>query len=152
MVRSVLKQNWGVDTVRSVAAAIPLILKYQGTGKIHAVEQEDDIDAQLFDLDGYFGSAVFGEGHVPHVPKDWRHFTPPPDEQTQGATGPDRGRGLVIQAGINEFYSLAPVTDYTCARKWLPEKRLDATFVTDHWQSKLAHQLKVDEGHFGQKR
>ena len=140
----------GVDTVRSVAAAIPLILKYQGTGKIHAVEQEDDIDAQLFDLDGYFGSAVFGEGHVPHVPKDWRHFTPPPDEQTQGATGPDRGRGLVIQSSRNEFYLVGASYRLYLRPKMAPEKRLDATFVTDHWQSKLAHQLKVDEGHFNQ--
>ena len=49
----------GTDTIRSIAAAIPLILKYQGTGKIHAVVQEDDIDAQLLDMDGYLGSAVF---------------------------------------------------------------------------------------------
>ena len=138
----------GVDTVRSVAAAIPLILKYQGTGKIHAVVQEDDIDAQLFDMDGYYGSAVFGEGHVPHVPKDWRHFTPPPDEQTGGATGPDRGRGLVIQADKNEFYLVGASYRLFLRPKMAPEKRLDATFVTDHWQSKLAHQLKVDEGHF----
>jgi hypothetical protein len=29
-----------------------------------------------------------------------------------------------------------------------PDKMLDATFVADFWQSKLSHQLKVDEGHF----
>jgi len=91
MVRSVLKQKLGVDTVRSVAAAIPLILKYQGTGKIHAVEQEDDIDAQLFDMDGYFGSAVFGEGTY-HTFRKIATFYTATDEQTQGATGPDRGR------------------------------------------------------------
>jgi hypothetical protein len=138
----------GVDTVRSLAAAIPLILKYQGTGKIHAVVQEDDIDAQLFDMDGYFGSVVFGEGHTPHVPKDWRHFTPPPDEQTQGATGPNRGRGLVIQTRRNEFYLVGASYRLFLRPKAAPVKRLDATFVTDHWQNKLAHQLKVDEGHY----
>jgi len=141
----------GVDTVRCVAAAIPLILKYQGTDKIHAVVQEDDIDAQLFDMEGYFGSAVFGEGHVPHVPKDWRHFVPPPDEQTGGATGPNKGRGLLIQTGRNEFYLVGASYRLFLRPKMAPEKRLDATFVTDHWQSKLAHQLKVDEGHFDKK-
>lgn len=30
------------------------------------------------------------------------------------------------------------------------DKMLDATFVADFWQSKLSHQLKVDEGHFDQ--
>jgi hypothetical protein len=31
-----------------------------------------------------------------------------------------------------------------------PDKMLDATFVSDFWQSKLSHQLKVDEGLFDQ--
>ena len=34
-----------VDSVRCTAAVIPLLLKYQGTGKIHAVIQEDLMDA-----------------------------------------------------------------------------------------------------------
>ena len=32
-----------VDSMQCTAAVIPLLLKYQGTGKIHAVIQEDTI-------------------------------------------------------------------------------------------------------------
>jgi len=27
-----------------------------------------------------------------------------------------------------------------------PEKMLDATYVSDYWQTKLIHQISVDEG------
>jgi len=36
-----IRQTRIADMLRSVAAVIPLLLKYQGTGKIQAVEQEE---------------------------------------------------------------------------------------------------------------
>jgi len=90
------------------------------------VVQEDDIDAQLFDMDGYFGSVVFDEGHIPHVPKDWRHFTPPPDEQTQGATGPT-WPWSGDTASRNEFYLVGASYRLFLRPKLAPGKRLDAT-------------------------
>jgi hypothetical protein len=137
----------GTDTIRIVASAIPLLLKYQGTGKVHAVVQEDDIDAQLLDLDGYLGSAVFAGGqHAPHNPKDWRHDLP--EEMKQPVPDPNKGRGLVFQAGKNEFYLVGAGYRLYMRPKLSPEKMLDASFVNDLWLGKLAHQLKVDEGHF----
>jgi len=50
----------GVDTVRCIASVIPLLLKYQGTGKIHAVIQEEFMSQQWLNLDGYLGRIQFG--------------------------------------------------------------------------------------------
>ena len=50
-----------VDSVRCAAAVIPLLLKYQGTGKIHAVIQEDLSMSVLMDFDGYSGVVEFGD-------------------------------------------------------------------------------------------
>jgi hypothetical protein len=136
----------GVDTIRCVASAIPLILKYQGTDRIYAVVQEDDIDAQRFDMEGYLAVASFATGHAPHIPMDYRHDTP--EEAKQGLLGQDRGRGLIIQASRNEFYLVGSNYRLFLRPKLSPEKMLDATFVAEGWLTKLSHQLRVDEGHF----
>ena len=136
----------GVDTIRCVASAIPLILKYQGTGRIYAVVQEDDIDAQRFDMEGYLGAASFATGHAPHIPKDYRHDTPEEAKQIQNE--PDRGRGLIVQASRNEFYLVGVNYRLFLRPKLSPEKMLDATFVNEGWLTKLTHHLRVDEGHF----
>jgi len=53
--------------------AIPLILKYQGTGHIYAVAEEEDIEAQLLDMDSWVGYSGFcRRWHSQHSP-DWRH-------------------------------------------------------------------------------
>jgi len=139
----------GADTIRSISSAIPLILKYQGTGKIYAVVQEDDIDAQLMDMEGWLVSAVFGANHVLIAGKDWRHDTP--EETKMPALDPSRGRGLVFQASRNEFYLVGAGYRIFLRPKLAPAKMLDASFVSDFWFSKLAHQVKVDEGHFDEK-
>jgi hypothetical protein len=65
-----------------VAAVIPLLLKYQGTGKVQAVVEEEPVKkrgrAQRLDFDGYLGLADF--------------------------SGSERGGGLVIQVNRHEFY------------------------------------------------
>ena len=136
----------GTDTIRAVASAIPLILKYQGTGKIHAIVQEDDIDSQLIDLEGYLGAATFSGGHLPHIPSDWRHDSP--EEMKQLPPDPNRGRGLVIQAKKNEFYFVGAAYRFFFRPKMAPAKMLDAQFVSEFLQTHNAHQVKVDEGHF----
>jgi hypothetical protein len=138
----------GTDTIRCVASAIPLLLKYQGTGKIHAIIQEDDVDSQLFDLDGYLGSATFAGTHMAYFPSDWRHDSP--EEAKQLPPDPSRGRGLVIQASRNEFYFVGASYRFLLRPKLAPEKMLDAAFSSE-FLAKMFHQLKVDEGHFDEK-
>jgi len=62
-----------VDSVRCTAAVIPLLLKYQGTGKIHAVIQEDLAMSILMDFEGYSGVVEFGDRRGGYNGKDWKH-------------------------------------------------------------------------------
>ena len=91
-----------VDTMHCMSAVIPLLLKYQGTGKVHAVAQDEFASAQEFDFDGYMGLTQFGGVQGNTDWKDWRH---PPDEALYKETANlNRGRGLIFQASRNEFY------------------------------------------------
>ena len=49
-----------VENFRCVSSAIPLLLKYQGTGKVHAIIQEYKQSAQYMDFDGWMGNRRMG--------------------------------------------------------------------------------------------
>ena len=62
------------DNVECVPSAIPLLLKYQGTGKIHSViEETGQANQWLGNLDGYVGAVQFGSGTPPYSPTDYLH-------------------------------------------------------------------------------
>ena len=132
----------GVDTIRCVASAIPLILKYQSSGKIHAVVQEEFMETQYLDFDGYMGLVQFGAGRTPHAGKDWRHssgdmlFKEPP-------TNANRGRGLIIQADTNEFYLTGVNYRLQLRAKPSPAAKRAPLLVKF-----LGRAVSVDEGHF----
>ncbi len=132
-----------VDSFRCAAAALPLLLKYQGTGQVHAVVQEENLGAQKFALDGILGMVEFGDLSLSAVYKDRRHLPKfpslPPGE---------RGRGLLVQAGKHEFY-LVGVGYRLLLRPILPpEQALDATLSREALLTRQAHYVSVDEGHF----
>ena len=43
-----------------IAAVIPLLLKYQGTGKVHSLIKKTGLPKQLFDFEGYMGLVQYG--------------------------------------------------------------------------------------------
>jgi len=135
-----------VDSVRAVAAAIPLLLQYQGTGKMHAVVQEENLRAQPFAFDGYHGLAEFGDASVSRPPKDWRH-THQNEWVEQGGAG-ERGRGLIVQTSRNEFYLVGAGYRLMLRPHQIAEHRLDASLASDMLRKCLAQYLLVDEGHF----
>jgi len=134
-----------VDAFRCLAAAVPLLLRYQGTGKIHAVVQEENAQSQRLPLDGWLGLVEFGEGTMHWRPKDWRHRPErrPGLEQADG----NRGRGLVVQAGRNEFYLVG--ANYRLLLRPLlpPEQALDVTVAGDFLLTRQAQYVSVEEGH-----
>jgi beta-galactosidase GanA len=119
-----------IENVRCVAAVIPLLLKYQGTGKIQAVIEEEFQKrnrVQRMDFDGYMGLAEF--------------------------TGTERGGGLVIQVSKREFYFVG--VNYRLMLR--PKPTLGQTPITMLAAVDLSHPnftnffVRVCEGHFNQK-
>jgi hypothetical protein len=136
------------ENFRCVASAIPLILKYQGTGKIHSLIQEYKLTAQRLDLDGYWGIVEFGEKGPRWGGKDWRH-----NAGWMWKEQPDlnRGRGLVVQASKNEFYMVGINCRMFLRRKPTMEKIGSPLLVTD-WATKIfGYIVSADEGHFDSK-
>jgi len=126
-----------VDSFRCVSAVIPLLLKYQGTGKIHAVVQEENMESQELDLDGYVGQVQF-DGRP-------RWFPP------AGDTAERRGRGLVIQASQHEFYLVGSHYQLVLHPKLPPHVARDMSLVRDPLLRRSSQYLSVDEGHFDEK-
>jgi len=135
-----------VDSFRCVAAAIPLLLTYQGTDKVHVIAQEADLGIQRLDLDGYIGLVEFGCGAIPHRGKDWRHPAPRRKSEQLPGTGP--GRGLVFQTGPHEFYCVGANYHLHLRPKSSPAEHLQAAQTDTHKLTRLAHYVRVDEGHF----
>jgi hypothetical protein len=125
-----------VDSFRCVAAAVPLLLDYQGTGRIHTVAQEAELGLKVYDFDRYTGLVDFGGTYS----RDWRH------PNTRGTSGP--GRGLIVQVATHEFYLVGASYRLHLRPKGAPAEQLQAARTRDPLLSRLAHYVRVDEGHF----
>ena len=138
-----------VDSVRCTAAVIPLLLKYQGTGKVHAVIQEDLTQSMLMDFDGFTGLIEFGERKAGYNGKDWQHM---PKEATPEHFVTNRGRGLIIQAGKNEFYLVG--ANYRLFLRPEPSPvNIQPRLAIADFAPKLPgwHIVSIDEGYFDRK-
>jgi hypothetical protein len=133
-----------VHSIRCVSAVLPLLLRYQGTGRVHAIIQEENLGAQRLELEGWLGIAVFGDGPRDWSPKDWRHGPPGHSTDADG----ERGCGLVFQVSRNEFFAAGGGYRLILRPMLRPEQALDATVARDHLLVRQAHYVSVDEGHF----
>lgn len=126
-----------VDSFRCVAAIAPLLLKYRGTGKIHAVVQEENLHEQRLDLDGYVGLVEFGG----HRPKDWRHVV------TEKPEGDNRARGLIIQTGRHEFYLVGANFRLHLRPILPPEENRDMALSREFQRTHLTQYVSIEEGY-----
>lgn len=135
-----------VDSFRAVAEAIPLLLKYQGTGRVHAIAQEENQGEQYLDLDGWYGVVSFGYGSGSYVGRDWRHAT----AGNRRALDPSvpRGRGLLFQEDRNTFYLVGGAYQLHLCRKGSWASMTSFTGLRDFHLDRQGHFVTVDEGHF----
>jgi len=130
---------------QAVAAAIPLILRYQGTTRMHAVAQDEYLAYQRLDLDGYTGLVQFGDVALGYAGKDWRH---PSGRSSDGAGRPGaRGRGLVVQASEHEFYAVGGGFRLLLRRNASPERAMDMTATRPWLLPRATHYVSVEEGY-----
>ena len=141
------EQQRRVSLTRSMVVAIPLLLKYQGTGKIHAIEEplseptRHGRGAQM-ELDGYWGIIQFGDRHAG---MGYLHLGSKEREV-------ERGAGLVIQANHHEFY----LVGFNYRIMFRPKPTLKNMQYTLHGRdvdhpSYVNFALSVEEGHFNGK-
>jgi len=130
-----------VDSLRCVAAAMPLILRYQGTGKLHAVIQEEFLNEQYLYLGDYLALAIFGNADRELTWSDFRHY---------GGAKTTRGRGMVVQAGERQFYIVGAGYRIVFKKKGSPEAMLSGPQTTDFLLTRLGNYVRVEEGHFDQ--
>ncbi len=134
-----------VDCMLSTAAISPLLLKYQGTGKIHAFIQEDNLATREEELDGFSVLAEYGEKRAGWSGKDWRHraagWTPVPQTKSKP------GYGLIIQAAKHEFYLVGA----NCRFYLRPQPTLETVGALllsgDSITQNFSFIVSVDEGH-----
>ncbi len=129
-----------VDSFRCIAAAVPLLLEYQGTGQIYTVAQETDLGLQIYDFEGYTGLVDFGGTYG----RDWRHLGP----SLEPDANPGPGRGLIVQVSTHEFYLVGANYRLHLRPKAAPSEQLQAARVNERLLTRLAHYVRVDEGHF----
>ena len=126
------------DICKCVAAVIPLLLKYQGTGKVHSVIEEDGLTRQLFDFDGYMGLVQCGP---------LMHFLYLEKRERAGST---RGWGLIIQANKKEFYLVGDNYQLYLRPKPSIDKMQPPLLGSDWRNTSLGNFISVEEGHFDQ--
>jgi hypothetical protein len=124
---------------------IPLLLKYQGTGRVHAVIQEDPLWSQHLDFEGHTGLVEFGAGRGCFIGRDWRHK---PIVTISEQTDRNRGCGLIIQASKNEFYLVG--ANYRLYLRPNPSilKTQSPRPVIDPSPRQHGYFTSIDEGHF----
>jgi len=134
-----------IDSIRCTAAAAPLLLKYQGSGKIHTFIQEDNVPTWEKEIDGFSILAEYGDKRTPWSGKDWRHrspsWMPVPQAKFKAAYG------WVIQAQKNEFYFVGA----NCRFYLRPQPTLatigSSITVGDSFTQNFSFIVSVEEGH-----
>ena len=135
------------DNIKCVSSVIPLLLKYQGTGRVHAVLHEFGTDScWLGDLEGYEGIVQFGPPRM-GAPSDFRHRKAP--APFAGYNPDTAGRGFIIQAGKHEFYLTGFGWRLYLRPKIEPDKDRTVQCPADmQFENPEVHYLSVDQGYF----
>lgn len=123
-----------VDTAVSfqmVRNVSPLLLQYHGTGRIHAILQEEFMDQQLILTEGFRIVAHF----------DIRRRIPDTRETLP------RGRGILVQTGEYEFYLTGDNVALDFVVRPDPEEDMPRFWMACR-QSNQLNFLTVEEGHF----
>jgi hypothetical protein len=99
----------------------------------------------LMDFEGYSGVVEFGDRRGGYNGKDWKH----PSNDVPKAPSYNRGRGLIIQTGKNEFYLTGANYRLFLRPKSAVENTHPRLAIAD-FAPKMPgwNMVSIDEGHF----
>lgn len=118
-----------IDSFRSVSSALPLLSKFRLTGKVHTVVQEEFEGGYFYETEKYIVKIEYPAG-------GYSNFIHQAKKEPAG-----RGRGLVIEAGSDEFYVLGTGFVVYFAPK-------DDSFYSEDRVTNHMPYLSVEEGFF----
>jgi len=130
-------------SMKAVRGVAPLLLRYRGTGQVHAIVQQEFMTEQLVETERYHALARFMDG-APHFGMgSYINQHDPANRDILTA----RGRALLIQTGADEFYlSGAGVkVDFIYRPDPLQE---DSYPLIGSRQTGTLNYLSIEEGHF----
>ncbi len=132
-------------TMRTLKSLAPLLIRYRGTGRVHAFLQEEFADEQYLKLDKYHVLAHFFSA----APEQRRGLGSRINLRNPANRGHlmARGRGILIEAGEDEFFLAGAGLALDFIRR--PEPGDENAYA--HLSSRQAGQLNflsVEEGHF----
>ena len=131
-------------TMRAIAGLSPLLIKYRGTGRVHGVIQDEFTTEEYIKLERYHVTAKFFKGTgVRGGFTSNRNFRSPENAWLRE----ERGRGLLIQTGDDEFF-LAGVNIGFEFRRRTDMNDPKAYVHLSSRQSTQLNFLSVEEGHF----
>ena len=85
--------------MQAAAHVAPLLLRYAGTGRIHALVEQEFMEKQYLRLENYHIEAKFID-RMPGPAGSFINLRDPANRDVLTA----RGRALLIQTGADEFY------------------------------------------------
>jgi hypothetical protein len=127
-----------VASLKCLSAAALLLVRYQGTGRLHAVLQEEYQAEQTLDLGDYWGLVRFASADEPHF-RDREHLW---------VSDAPRGRGLVVQAEPDTFFLVGSGYRLILRKKAAPSAMLSATSMQLGYLTRLTSYAALEEGRF----
>lgn len=131
-------------TMRILKNLSPLLVRYRGTGRVHAFLQEEFATQQYLKLEQYHVVAHFFRGNAPQPGLGSRINLRNPENRRHLEA---RGRGLLVQTGEHEFFLAGAGLALDFIRR--PDPADPNPYP--HLSSRQAGQLNflsVEEGHF----
>lgn len=130
-------------SMRTVANVATLILKYRGTGRVHALVQQEFMDKQYIRLDGYHVEVKFANANGRWGMGSFLNTAAPENADILSA----RGRGLLIQTDEHEFYLAGCGVKVDFRRRPDPMEEDNFPLLASRMSGTLNF-LSVEEGHF----
>ncbi|MBQ9308694.1 MAG: DUF5597 domain-containing protein [Clostridia bacterium] len=132
-----------VTSLRTVRSVAPLLLRYRGTGRVHAIVQQEFMDSQYLPLEGWHAEAAFVQGKGFFGLGSYLNARAPENRDLTQT----RGRALLIQTGESEFFlaGAGVKVDFRSMRQVGDEAGFARLMSR---MSTTLNFLSVEEGHF----
>jgi len=130
-------------SMRAVANLAPLVIKYRGTGRVHALVQQEFMDKQYIPLEGWHIEVKFANASGRWGMGSFLNTAAPENADVLSA----RGRGLLIQTDENEFYLAGCGVKVDFRRRPDPMVEDNYPILASRMNGTLNF-LSVEEGHF----